>query len=105
MHKSILFEMRERVRRGKLTIPYHTRRAMYDDNLFAADIIHCILTGEIVERQTDDVRQEYKYIIEGQSADEIDGERYEQVWLHVVAKLGRDDDAVTVTVYTVEDYA
>ena len=78
---------------------------MYDDNLFAADIVHCILNGEIVERQWDDVWNEFKYIIEGQSADEIDDETYEQVWLHVVAKLGRDDDTVTITVYTVEDYA
>ncbi len=105
MYKSILLEMRDRVRRGKLTISYHTRRAMYDDNLFAADVVHCILTGEIVERQVDDVWQEFKYVIEGQSADEIDGQVYEQAWLHVVAKLGRNDDTVTITVYTVEDYA
>lgn len=105
MYKSILLEMRDRVRRGRLTIPYHTRRAMYDDNLFAADIIHCILAGEIVERQRDEMRQEYKYIIEGQSAEEIHGRLYEQIWLHVVAKLGRNDDTVTVTVYTVEENA
>jgi hypothetical protein len=89
LYKSILLEIRDRIRRGNLTISYHTRRAMYDDNLFAADIVHCILNGEILERQLDDVWDEYKYLIEGQSADEIDGQICEQAWLHVVAKLGR----------------
>ncbi len=101
MYTSTLLKMRDCVRRGRLTIPYHTRRAMYDDGLLAADIVHCILTGEIVERQLDDVWQEYKYIIEGQSADEIDGVFYNQIWLQVIAKLGRNDDTVIVTVYTV----
>jgi len=101
LYTSTLLKMRDRVRRGRFTIPYHTRRAMYDDGLLAADIVHCILTGEIVERQVDDVWQEYKYIIEGQSVNEIDGEFYEQIRLQVVAKLGHNDDTVIITVYTV----
>ena len=92
MFKRILVKMRERVRLGRLTIPDHAFQEMLDDDLMPSDLKHCILYGEIVERQWDEKWSEWKYVIEG---DAVDGDSIE-----VVAKLG-PDDTVVVTVYRV----
>jgi hypothetical protein len=42
---------------------------MDDDDLYKADVVHCILTGAIVDRQWDDAFQEYKYLVDGEIYD------------------------------------
>ena len=49
MYKSVLVEMRNRVRLGKVTIPLHAREEMYNDDLMKSDIVFGILHGEIEE--------------------------------------------------------
>lgn len=93
MFKRTLIEMQRRVRAGRLTLPVQARDAMYDDDLLAADLEHCLLTGEIVTRQWDEKWGEWKYIIAGESLDSRA--------IDVVAKLGRHDDTVVITVYVI----
>lgn len=85
--------MRARVRRGNLVITVHGRQEMFNDGLLAVDVEHCILTGAIVERQLDDEFAEYKYLIEGETAES-------GAFIHVVAKLG-PYNTVIITVYKV----
>lgn len=65
---------------------------MLDDGLLPSDLKHCLLQGEIVERQWDMRWQQWKYVVTG---DAVDGRAIE-----VVAKLGADD-TVVITVYRV----
>jgi Domain of unknown function (DUF4258) len=66
---------------------------MFDDGLLPSDLEHCILTGEITERQWDEAWQEWKYVIEGTGTD--------LGALEVVARLGKNADTVVITVYRV----
>lgn len=93
MFKRTLIEMRRRVRAGRLTLPVHARDAMYDDGLLAADLEHCLLTGEIITRQWDEKWDEWKYIIAGPALDNRA--------IDVVAKLGRHDDTLVIIVYVI----
>lgn len=91
MFKKVLVEMRQRVRGGKMTLTLHAVDEMYDDELLPSDLEHCILFGEINERQWDEDWHEWKYVIEGPATDDSP--------IEAVAKLGRDDDTVVITVY------
>ena len=71
----------------------HAVREMKNDSLTFKDVVHSILTGEIVEQQYDPDRKEYKYILYG---DTLDGNE-----AGVVAKLGTDD-TVGITVYRLD---
>lgn len=93
MFKSVLVEMRRRVRIGNLTLPIHAREEMVNDHLSTDDIERGILRGVIVERQWDQRWQEWKYVIAGQA---VDGRE-----LEIVAKLGKRDDTLVITVYQV----
>lgn len=71
----------------------HAEEEMEDDNLCIDDIEQGILTGIILERQSDRQTQEWKYRIRGRTMDNID--------LEVVAKLGITGKVVIITVYLV----
>ncbi len=58
-----------------------------------ADLEHCILIGKIITRQWDEKWSEWKYVIAGES---LDGRA-----IDVVAKLGRNDDTVIITVFVI----
>lgn len=79
------------MREGKIVVTQHAFEEMNDDDLLQIDIEHCILNGEIVERQWDNERNEWKYIISGKSAD---GE-----FMDVVLKIGYQDKSVIITTY------
>jgi len=64
---------------------------MAADDLLQVDLEHCILMGGIAERQWDEDFQEWKYVIEGESAD---GE-----YMAVVAKLAFKDNVVVITTF------
>ncbi len=64
---------------------------MYNDDLLKSDIVYGILHGEIIERQWDNEWHEWKYVIDSEVAD---GRTIE-----IVAKLGRNDDTLIITIY------
>ncbi len=90
MFQKILLRMRASVRQNKLRFTVHALEEMDADDLFKADIEHCILNGEIVHRQWDEVFREYKYLIDGLI---LAGDTVE-----VVAKPD-DDFTVVMTAY------
>ncbi len=65
MFEQILSEMREAARAGRVYLSEHARDEMADEELTFQDVIHCILTGEIIEQQYDVRRSENKYIVYG----------------------------------------
>lgn len=75
----------------------HAVKEMKDDGLTFKDVVHSILTGEIVDQQYDPDHKEYKYILYGNT---LDGDE-----AGVIAKLGVDD-TVVITVYRLrfDDY-
>ncbi len=90
MFQKILLKMRESVRANKIRFTIHALEEMDSDDLYKADVVHCILTGEVVHRQWDDAFQEYKYLVDGEIlAGEI---------IEVVAKLDADY-TVVITAY------
>ena len=91
MFEQILQQMRQKIRQQQYVMTLHADEEMADDNLMLADVEEAILTGEILERQKDIDRDEWKYRISGFS---IDGAPVE-----VVAKLGVTGKVVIITVY------
>ena len=93
MFDGVLGEMRKCVIEGKVIFPFYSLAALDQDLLNRDDVRHCILFGEIVERQWDRTYNEYKYIIAGSSEDGRE--------IEVVAKLRQIGDTVIITVYCV----
>lgn len=91
MLPSVLKKLRDCIRAGKLVVTQHAFEEMNDDDLLQADVEHCVLVGEIVERQWDKEWQEWKYIVAGKT---IDAKAIE-----VVLKFGRGENAVMITTY------
>ena len=93
MFVRVLKKFRDCVRDGKLVVTQLAFDEMNDDDILQADIEHCILVGEIVERQWDKEWQEWKYIIAGKSIDKRA--------IEVVLKKGQSDNAVIITTYLI----
>lgn len=93
MFARVLAEMRRRARAGNLIMKPHALEELHNDGLILDDLIQAILTGQIVERQFDELFSEYKYIVEGATLepDEL---------IQVVVKLWQDD-LVIITTYRV----
>jgi len=51
MFADVLKKFRDCVRKGKLVVTQHAFEEMNDDDLLQVDVEHCILVGEIIERQ------------------------------------------------------
>ena len=79
------------VNTGRLYLTLHANKELKADGLEFEDVAHCILTGEIVEQQSDAERGEDKYVIYG------DNQQNDE--MAVVAKLGYNDAAIIITVY------
>lgn len=90
--------MRRAVRAGRVIMSNHAVKEMKEDGLTLDDVFNVILTGTIVEEQYDPQYRENKYIIYGDSLNDDE--------IGVVAKLGRNENTVVITVYslTIEDY-
>jgi len=93
MFAGVLKKFRDCVRDGKLVVTQHAFEEMNDDDLLQIDIENCILVGEIIERQSDKERGEWKYVISGKSTD---GELME-----IVLKSGHNGNAVVITTYSI----
>ena len=91
MFDRILRRMRELVRTSSYVMTVHGHEEMEADQLTVFDVEHCILTGEIVERQKDPRTGEWKYVVEG---DTLAGDR-----AVAVSKVGATGKLVIITVY------
>ena len=94
MFESILKKLREKIRLRQFVMSLHAVDEMEDDQLSVFDIEHCILSGDIVERQKDKDTNEWKYLINGNS---LSNESVE-----VVAKLSITGKLIIITVYLCE---
>ena len=97
MYRNILEQMQECVWQRRVVIPTHAFVAMTQDVFTPEDIYHCILQGEIVERQWNRNYSEYKYV--------LDGEAEDGSGMQLVAKLHQiTRDTYIITVYRVYCY-
>lgn len=67
MFEHILAEIRDKIRLRQFIITAHAEEEISDDELSIFDLEHCVLTGEVIERQKDKDTGEFKYLVEGQS--------------------------------------
>ena len=72
-------------------VTVHADEEMDDDGLSILDVEQVILMGQIVERQCDQQTGEWKYVLNGQTDDQLN--------VIVVAKLSPTDTVVIITVY------
>ena len=94
VYNRILRQMREKVRLRQYVMTLHAEEEMSDDGFTIFDVERAILTGEIIERQSDRQSSEWKYLVAGQSV-------FNQP-LVVVAKIGATEKLVIITVYGTE---
>ena len=76
---------------NKYIVTIHAADEMGEDDLSIYDIERAILNGEIVERQKDEDRSEWKYLVRGRS---LNG--YPVI---VVTKIGPGDKLIIITVF------
>lgn len=91
MFESILVELRNYVRTNKYVVTTHAADEMDEDDLSIYDIERAILNGEIVERQKDEERSEWTYLVLGRSLDDHP--------IIVVTKIGPTDKLIIITVF------
>jgi hypothetical protein len=91
MFDEILEKMRQKITLLDYVMTLHAEEEMNDDNLTIYDIEETILSGEILERQKDQVTAESKYRIRGTIEHGIKVE--------VIAKIGLTGKLVIITVY------
>jgi hypothetical protein len=70
----------------------HAEEEMDEDGLSLFDVENALLTGSVVQRQTDRKSRERKYVIEGRAADDAGA-------VTVVVKFGPIGTLVILTVY------
>ncbi len=92
MARSILFRVREQIRKRHYFATIHAEEEMDNDGLTIFDIESVLLTGTIIEQQRDRRSRERKYLIRGEI---LDGSRMAVV----VCKFGPSDKLVILTVY------
>ncbi len=74
MFERVLKRMREKVRTREYLMTIHAEEEMNNDELSIFDVERCILTGRILERQSDTVTQDWKYRIIGATVDRVEVE-------------------------------
>lgn len=84
--------IRALVRAGDYVMTLHAEEEMDDDGFSVFDVEHALLSGKIVDRQTDRQSNARKYVIEGRTADNTAG-------LVAVVRFGLGGKLVIVTVY------
>lgn len=91
MYERMLRQMREKIRTRQYVMTLHAEEEMDDDGFTIFDIERAILTGKIVERQSDHQTGELKYVLVG--------EALQGGVVGVVAKLSPTHRLVIITVY------
>ena len=94
MYERVLRQIQEKIRTRQYVMTLHAEEEMNDDLLSIFDVERSILTGAVVERQSDHVSGEWKYLITGESI----AARH----VTVVAKLSVTGKLVIITVYREE---
>jgi hypothetical protein len=89
--ESVLQHIQAKIRALDYIMTIHADEEMDDDGLSIRDVEQVILTGQIVERQRDRDSGEWKYLINGQTDDNLN--------VTAVAKLSPTDTVVIITVY------
>ena len=87
----VLSHIQTKIRALEYVVTIHADEEMDNDSLSIIDVEQVILTGQIVERQPDRQTQEWKYLIKGQTNDQLD--------VIVVVKSSASDMVVIITVY------
>jgi hypothetical protein len=83
--------LRHLIRTLSYVVSTHATDELEDDNLTVFDLENIVLTGQIVERQRDQVTRETKYVVQGAT---LEGDAAE-----VVAKIGYTGKLFIITVY------
>ncbi len=91
MFDHVLSHIQAKVRALEYVVTIHADEEMDNDGLSINDVEQVILTGRIVERQQDRHSQEWKFLIQGQTSDQLN--------VIVVVKLSTTDMVVIITVY------
>lgn len=71
----------------------HGVEEMEADRLTIFDVEHCILTGQIIERQREQARGEWKYLVEGET---LHGDG-----IVTVGKISASGKLVIITTYQI----
>jgi hypothetical protein len=87
----ILRRFRECVRTRHYVVTLHAEEEIANDELSIFDVERAILTGEIIERQRDQERDDWKYLIRGKTIEEKD--------VIIVVKLGSTAKMIIITVF------
>lgn len=87
----MLWQFKKFVREKRFIVTLHAEEEMDEDELSIFDIERAILTGNIIERQKDANKEEWKYLIRGQAIDKKE--------IIVVAKPGLTGKMAIITVY------
>ena len=93
MHTRILKQFKDAVRLRKYVVTAHAVEEMDDDDFTIYDVEHCILHGEIIDRQKDEKSVEWKYLLCGMT--------FQERGIRVVAKMSITGKMVIITVYAV----
>ena len=91
MFESIFIQLKKYVRQNRYVVTIHAAEEMDEDDLSIFDVERAILNGEIIERQKDQERSEWKYLVRGRS---FDGKQ-----IIVVTKIGPNDKMIIITVF------
>jgi hypothetical protein len=91
MYEQVLRRMQSAARAGRIQFSRHALNELAMDDLSPKDAGNCILTGEIIEDQCDELYGEEKYVIYG---DTLAGDE-----MAVVARWDESQSVVVITVY------
>ena len=91
MYSRILKRMRDAVRCRSYIVTLHAVEEMDDDDFSIFDIEHCLLHGDIVERQKEYKTAEWKYLAQGAS--------FKGRGICVVTKMSITGKLIIITVY------
>lgn len=94
MYDKILREMRKSARAKRIQFVPHALDELSKDNLSPKDAINCILTGEIIKDQYDELYGEVKYVIYG---DTLAGDE-----MAVVARWDESQNVVIITIFRLQ---
>ena len=91
MSQVSIVHLRHLIRTLSYVVSTHAADELEDDNLTVFDLENIVLTGQVTERQRDQVTREAKYVVHGST---LDGQAAE-----VVVKVGHTGKLFVITVY------
>jgi len=91
LYDKVLWQFKKCVRENKFIVTLHADEELDEDKLSIFDIERAILTGNIVERQNDSEKGEWKYLIRGQAIDKTE--------IIIVAKITLTGKMAIITVF------